>query len=69
MLQLLPSMGRIKTQLVKRIGTKIFKEHKESFKTDFNDNKPIIPQYAEIRSKKLRNIIAGYLTRLKKQEE
>ncbi len=62
-------MGRIKTTLVKRMGNKIYQLHKDKFKKDFDTNKQLLPDLAEIPSKKLRNIIAGYITRLANQEE
>lgn len=62
-------MGRIKTTLVKRISKQLVKEHRENFKDTFEENKKIIPEYAEIPCKKLRNVIAGYITRLVKQKE
>lgn len=62
-------MGRIKTVLVKRTALKLFRQHKAKFKKDFSKNKKIVEELAEIPSKKLRNVIAGYLTRLTKQEK
>ena len=62
-------MGRIKTTLIKRNTLKLFDLYKEKFTEDFNDNKKIVQSYAEIPSKKLRNVIAGYVTRLKKQHK
>ena len=62
-------MGRIKTKLVKRMGNKIYQLNKDKFKKDFDTNKKLLPDLAEIPSKKLRNIIAGYITRLTNQEE
>ena len=61
-------MGRIKTQLIKRITLRLVKDHRDEFKKDFNENKPIVEKYAEIPSKKLRNIISGYVTRLVKEK-
>ena len=43
--------------------------HGEEFKETFEENKKIIERFAEIKSKKLRNIIAGYITRLVKMKE
>lgn len=60
-------MGRIKTKLIKRSATKLIKKHK--FSDDFNKNKKIVEEIKETKSKKLRNIIAGYLTRLVKKEK
>jgi len=61
-------MGRIKTSLIKNIGEKLYREHKEEFSTDFEKNKEVVKKYVEIPSKKIRNIVAGYITRLKKLE-
>ena len=60
-------MGRIKTTMVKRITLKLFKDNPDSFKKDFNKNKEIVTDLVEVRSKKLRNVIAGYMSRLAKQ--
>jgi len=57
-------MGRIKTQLIKRVSNDIVARHKDTLKKDYYENRAIISQLAEIRSKKLRNVIAGYVTRL-----
>ena len=61
-------MGRIKTQLIKRVTLKLVKEHRDEFKKDFEANKELAEKYADIPSKKLRNIIAGYITRLVKEK-
>ncbi|MFH0978534.1 MAG: 30S ribosomal protein S17e [Candidatus Woesearchaeota archaeon] len=57
-------MGRIKTKLVKRFTEEIFAEHAADFKKDFNENKPLVEKYLDVNSRKLRNVIAGYITRL-----
>ena len=57
-------MGRIKTQLVKRISLDLVKNHGEKFKTDFEENKKIVSELTDVESKKIRNVIAGYVTRL-----
>ena len=57
-------MGRIKTQKAKRIGRTIFAEHTAELKTDFTSNKAICAKIASIPSKKLRNVVVGYVTRL-----
>lgn len=62
-------MGRIKTTLVKRASNKILKENPDKFKKDFDSNKRIVEQYLDIPSKKLRNVIAGYVTRLANKEK
>jgi len=62
-------MGRIKTQLIKRISNKLIKEHGNEFKKDFKENKDIVAKLADIPSKKIRNVIAGYVTRLIQTKE
>lgn len=62
-------MGRIKTKLIKRITKDIVKEHRDELKKDFEENKELVGKFADIPSKKLRNVIAGYATRLVKEEE
>ncbi len=61
-------MGRIKTTLVKRVSQQLMREYPNEFKKDFDENKPLVSKYADIPSKKMRNVIAGYVTRLVKQK-
>ncbi|MBW2996697.1 30S ribosomal protein S17e [Candidatus Woesearchaeota archaeon] len=62
-------MGRIKTKLIKRISLSIFKRHRDELKDNFEENKQLVDGFADIPSKKIRNIIAGYVTRLVKQKQ
>lgn len=62
-------MGRIKTTLIKRIALKLMKEYGESFKTNFEENKKLVQELTDVEFIKMRNIIAGYITRLKKQNK
>ena len=62
-------MGRIKTSLVKRIGEKIYEQYKDKFSGDFEKNKEIVKQILPIQSKKMINVITGYITRLAEREE
>lgn len=55
--------------LVKRTARKIVNIHKNELKMSFEENKKILPNFIEVNSKKLRNVIAGYVTRLMKQEK
>jgi small subunit ribosomal protein S17e len=61
-------LGRIKTRLVKRTSHDLMKEHPKDFKSDFSENKKIVSAFADVPSKKIRNIIAGYVTRLSKSK-
>ena len=56
-------MGRIKTTLIKRAATEIVERHSDKLKNEYEENKKVVDEVAVIRSKKLRNAIAGYVTR------
>lgn len=65
-------MGRIKTTLIKRVANKLFSMYPDRFNSKFDDNKVVVGEIEQISSKKMRNVIAGYVTRLyqqKKKEE
>ena len=62
-------MGRIKTALIKRVTKKLVREHGDRLTTNFEDNKKVVNDVAIVQSKKLRNVIAGYATRLTKRKE
>jgi len=62
-------MGRIKTQLIKRSTRKLLEARRSSFTTDFEHNKKMTQEMLNFPGKKLRNIIAGYATRLVKNEK
>jgi small subunit ribosomal protein S17e len=60
-------MGRIKTQLIKRTTEELMESQGADFTTDFSENKKILDSKLNISSKKMRNVIAGYATRIKKR--
>ncbi|MEM5883135.1 MAG: 30S ribosomal protein S17e [Candidatus Aenigmatarchaeota archaeon] len=60
-------MGRIKTSFIKNIALELVERYPDKFSNDFSKNKEIVKQLIEIKSKKLRNMIAGYITSLKKR--
>ena len=62
-------MGRIKTSLIKRKTKELLGSYGEHFATDFSQNKQQTNKYVSVKSKKVRNIIAGYMTRLKKKDQ
>ncbi len=61
-------MGKVKTTQIKRVSNKILRNNPGKFSQNFDENKKLLPEAADIKSKKLRNVIAGYLTRLVRQE-
>lgn len=62
-------MGRIKTKFMKRLAFELVKEHKPELKTDYEENKKLVEQFLLNASKKVRNVVAGYVTRLIKKKE
>lgn len=62
-------IGRIKTVLAKRVSRQLVKDHADELTIDFTKNKEIIAKYADIQSIKLRNVIAGYVSRIMKQNK
>lgn len=61
-------MGRIKTKLIKALTNTVYDKYKDEFTTDFTENKKILDSVQDDASKKLRNTIAGYATRMKKRD-
>ncbi len=61
-------MGRIKTTRIKRAANLLIKNYPEKFTQDFDSNQKLVEELSEIQSKKLRNIIAGYITRLTRKQ-
>ena len=62
-------MGRIKTQMVKRLAFQLFNKHQNELKQTFEENKKITESFMSNPSKKIRNTVAGYVTRLMKTRE
>ena len=59
-------MGRVKSALIKRTAKNLLKEE-NVFSEDFTKNKKVLGN--TMPSKRLRNKIAGYISRLKRQEK
>ena len=53
---------------IKRLSYEVLVDHKQKFGEDFADNKKALDQIAIIRSKGLKNEIAGYITNFIKKE-
>lgn len=57
-------MGNVRPEAVKRIAHELIRLYPDKFTTDFEENKKIIVTVTKITSTRLRNRIAGYVTRL-----
>ncbi len=60
-------MGRIKSTLIKRTSRQLIENSDESFGETFEENKKTLG--AILPSKKMRNKIAGYIARIKKNKK
>lgn len=59
-------MGRIRTSAVKRAAEKLMSSFPNQFSKKFGENKKKVKQLSEGGTKKLRNMIAGYITKREK---
>ncbi len=57
-------MGKVRPEYVKKTARELVESYPDKFSTDFQSNKQIVESLAKIPSAKLRNRIAGYITRL-----
>jgi len=62
-------MGRIKTKLSRRLTFEIVKNNRERLSTQFDENKKVVGELIGDASKKIRNTVAGYVTRLMRTKE
>jgi ribosomal protein S17E len=60
-------MGRIKPKLIKRSSRQLIENSDESFGKTFEENKTALG--STLPSKKMRNKIAGYIARIKKNRK
>lgn len=62
-------MGKVRIGKVKSISNELVLKYGNVFTTNFEENKKLIQQYTDITSKRLKNRVAGYITRLKVNEK
>ena len=53
---------------IKRLSFEVLDDHKTKFGEDFTENKKALNQVSIIRSKGLKNKVAGYITRFNKKQ-
>jgi small subunit ribosomal protein S17e len=54
----------VRPEKVKKIARELIKKYPDKFTTNFEENKKILSSLVIVPSAKLRNSIAGYITRL-----
>jgi len=57
-------LGKVRPERVKKIAKELLKRYPDKFTTDFESNKKLLGSVSKISSVRLRNRIAGYITRL-----
>ena len=57
-------MGKVRPEHVKRIAKELVQRFPDKFTTNFENNKRLVVEFTNLSSTKLRNRIAGYVTRL-----
>lgn len=57
-------MGNVRPEKIKRIARDLIRRYPDKFTTNFEENKKILSSIALVPSSRLRNSIAGYITRL-----
>jgi len=58
-------MGRVYTTKIKRISKEAFEKSPDAFSGDYEMNKKVLRDILDVKSKKMLNQIAGYITRMK----
>ena len=57
-------MGKVRIDRVKKASRKLIQRFPDRFTTEFEENKIALKDITKINSKKMRNLIAGYITSL-----
>jgi len=58
-------LGKVRIETVKRISRELLRRYPERFTGEFESDKEAVNELVVTESKRLRNRIAGYITRLK----
>jgi small subunit ribosomal protein S17e len=62
-------LGKVRTELVKRVARDLLDRYPDKFTTDFENNKKLVKSLTDISTTRLRNRVAGYATRLMAVEQ
>ena len=61
-------MGSIRPGYIKNAARILMQHYEDEFTTDFETNKRLVEQYTDIKTKTVRNRVAGYMVRLVRQK-
>jgi small subunit ribosomal protein S17e len=62
-------LGKVRTEIVKRTARDLTQRYPDKFSANFEANKKLMSEVFGLNSKRLRNRVAGYATRLKRVED
>lgn len=57
-------MGKVRPEHVKKAARELIRLYPDKFTAEFESNRKAVQDLAQVSSRKLRNRIAGYITRL-----
>jgi len=58
-------LGRVRTEMVKKIAKELLQTSPDRFSTNYEENKKVVDELVNSKTKRVRNRIAGYVTRLR----
>ncbi|DAC25218.1 MAG TPA: 30S ribosomal protein S17e [Candidatus Thalassarchaeaceae archaeon] len=56
-------MGNIRPSFIKSRALLLLEMYPDKFNSDFDNNKVLVDEYTDVYNKRMRNWIAGYITR------
>ncbi len=62
-------MGRIRPTYIKRVAIELVEKYPKVFTADFETNKVLVGKLTNVESVRIRNLIAGYVTRYWQNQE
>lgn len=62
-------MGRVRTEMVKKVARELLQSNPQRFSSDYEENKKAVDELVAAKTKRVRNKIAGYVTRLRIVED
>ncbi|NHJ39942.1 MAG: 30S ribosomal protein S17e [Asgard group archaeon] len=62
-------MGKIRSDKIKRTAKELVAKYHQHLSTEFDENKILVAKLTNVQSKRMRNRIAGYVTRIMVQIE
>jgi len=58
-------LGKVKTEQIKRVGKELMERFPDKFTNNFDENKRLVDSLTEGTTTRVRNQVAGYITRTK----